>query len=91
MALNARENCDYPAHSLVQIPSKNNQWYVVVTKPVALRDGKKNIQVRRSTKTSDYKIARQLEHGIIAKIYAEWDAALDADKTDPFIGLSSPT
>ena len=86
-ALNARENCDYPAHSLVQIPSKNNQWYVVVTKPVALRDGKKNIQVRRSTKTSDYKIARQLEHGIIAKIYAEWDAALDADKTDPFIDL----
>ena len=89
-ALNARENCDYPVHSLVQIPSKKNQWYVVVTKPEELRDGKKNIQVRRSTKTSDYKIARKLEHGIIAKIYAEWDAALDAnkaDKTDPFIDL----
>tara|TARA_B110000971_G_scaffold212730_1_gene242545 strand:- start:19 stop:939 length:921 start_codon:yes stop_codon:yes gene_type:complete len=87
MALNARENCDYPVHSLVQIPSKNNQWYVVVTKPVALRDGKKNIQVRRTTKTSDYKIARKLEHGIIAQIYAEWDVALDANKTDPFIEL----
>ena len=86
-ALNARENCDYPVHSLVQIPSKNNQWYVVVTKPVALRDGKKNIQVRRTTKTSDYKIARKLEHGIIAQIYAEWDVALDANKTDPFIEL----
>ena len=60
---------------------------MVVTKPEALRDGKKNIQVRRSTGTSDKKIAKKLANGIVSAIYGEWDAALNVSKPDPFIEL----
>ena len=86
MALNQSQSAalsrGYYPHSLKQIPSKGNQWYVIITKPEALRENKKNIQVRRSTGTTDYKYAKQLEIDIVAKVYAEFDALL---KRDPFL------
>lgn len=83
-SLTAALSRGYYPHSLKQIPSKGNQWYVIITKPEALRENKKNIQVRRSTGTTDYKYAKQLEIDIVAKVYAEFDALL---KRDPFLEL----
>lgn len=77
-------NRDYPPPSLTQIPSKGNIWYVIITKPNALRDGKKNIQVRRSTGTEDVKLARVKQSQIVEQIYQEWDRLLERD---PFVEL----
>ena len=74
----------YPPPSLTQIPSKGNFWYVIITKPEALRDGKKNIQIRRSTGTSDERSARIKQSEIVERIYAEWDILLERD---PFVEL----
>lgn len=77
-------NRDYLPPSLKQIPSKGNVWYVIITKPESLRDGKKNIQVRRSTGTTDGRIARAKQSQIVEEVYAEWDKLL---KRDPFCEL----
>jgi len=77
-------NRGYAPPSLTKIPSKGNVWYVVVTKPAALRDGKQNIQVRRSTGTTDQRIARTKQSKIVEQIYAEWDRLLERD---PFLEL----
>lgn len=75
-------NRGYLPPSLKQIPSKGNVWYVIVTKPEALRDGKKNIQIRRSTGTTDLRLARTAQSKITEDIYREWDTLL---KRDPFV------
>lgn len=77
-------NRGYAPPSLTQIPSKGNVWYVIITKPEALRGGKKNIQVRRSTGTTDHRIARTKQSKIVEEIYAEWDRLLERD---PFVEL----
>jgi hypothetical protein len=77
-------NRGYLPPSLKQIPSKGNIWYVIITKPEPLRDGKKNIQIRRSTGTSDSRIARAKQSQIVEEVYAEWDKHLERD---PFCEL----
>jgi len=82
----------YPA-KLIQIPSKGNKWFVVITKPKELRAGSKNLQVRRSTGTSDKREAEILMPGIATDIYAEFDTALlqyDKAPKHPEITYSSP-
>ena len=81
-ALNIALNRGYPPPSLKQIPSKGNVCYVIITKPDALRDGKKNIQTRRSTGTSDERSAKMKQSKIVEGIYAEWDSLL---ARDPFV------
>lgn len=72
---------NYHPAKLVQIPSKGNKWYVVVTKPTALQTTSKNVQVRRSTGTTDKREAEIRSHRLAAEIYAEFDAALlDAEQ-----------
>ncbi|MGO4909024.1 DUF6538 domain-containing protein [Pseudorhodobacter sp. W20_MBD10_FR17] len=61
---------------LIQIPSKGNKWYVVITKPVELQGSSTNIQVRRSTKTTDRRKAESAMPSIATAIYAEFDTAL---------------
>ena len=77
-------NRGYAPPSLTQIPSKGNVWYVIITKPETLRGGKANIQVRRSTGTTDHRLARIKQSPIVEEIYAEWDRLLERD---PFIEL----
>lgn len=77
-------NRGYAPPSLTQIPSKGNVWHVIITKPESLRGGKKNIQVRRSTGTTDRRLARIKQSQIVEEIYAEWDRQLERD---PFIEL----
>lgn len=69
-------NRGYLPPSLKQIPSKGNVWHVIITKPEALREGKKNIQIRRSTGTTDLRLARTVQSKITEEIYAEWDRLL---------------
>ena len=75
-------NRGYPPPSLKQIPSKGNVWYVIITKPDELRGGKKNIQTRRSTGTTDERSAKIKQSQIVETIYSEWDELL---KRDPFV------
>jgi len=77
-------NRGYLPPSLTQIPSKGNVWYVIITKPESLRGGKKNIQIRRSTGTTDRRLARIKQSQIVEEIYAEWDRLLERD---PFVEL----
>ena len=77
-------NRGYPPPSLKQLPSKGNVWYVIITKPEQLRDGKKNIQIRRSTGTTDSRTARAKQSQIVEGIYAKWDRLLERD---PFVEL----
>ena len=84
MAVIMALNRGYLPPSLKQIPSKGNVWYVIITKPEKLRDGKKNIQIRRSTGTTDSRIARAKQSQIVEEVYAEWDKLLDRD---PFCEL----
>jgi integrase len=60
--------------SLIQIKSKQNKWYVVVTKPKELAHTGK--QIRRSTGTSDLKEAEKLQHSITDDIYRLLDRQL---------------
>lgn len=56
--------------------SGKGKWYVYVTIPVELRPAfKGQVQLRRSTKTSDKRIAKGREHAIAAEIYAELEKA----------------
>lgn len=63
--------------SLIQIPSKGNKWYVVVTKPDELRIYSKGKQVRRSTRTSDKKLAETRSVQIANEIYEEFQNEID--------------
>jgi hypothetical protein len=65
----------YHPSRLVQLPAKGNKWYVHVTRPKELQTSK-NLIVRRSTGTTDEKIARKLQYKITQEIYSEFDAAL---------------
>ena len=62
----------YLPTNLVQIPSKGNKWFVVATKPPELRTSK-NIQARKSTKTTDRQEAGRRWHKIEAEIWADFD------------------
>ncbi len=63
--------------SLIQIPSKGDKWYVVVTKPDELRIYSKGKQVRRSTGTSDKKLAEMRSVQIAKEIYEEFQKEID--------------
>ncbi|WP_439150322.1 DUF6538 domain-containing protein, partial [Sulfitobacter sp.] len=69
----------YHPSTLIQLPAKGNKWYVVVTKPVELQSTS-NIRVRRSTGTTDQKVAKSKQHSITQSIYKEFDAALATQK-----------
>lgn len=68
---------NYHPARLVQIPSKGNKWFVVVTKPNELKSGSKNLQVRRSTGTTDKRRAESAMVRIAGKIYDEFDVEID--------------
>lgn len=63
---------DFHPPKLIQLPSRGNVWYVVVTKPLALRKSPNDKQARKSTKTTDYKVAERRLHRIAAEIYSEF-------------------
>lgn len=63
--------------SLIQIPSKGNKWFVVVTKPDELRIYSKGKQVRRSTGTADKKLAETRSVQIANEIYEEFQKEID--------------
>lgn len=67
---------NYHPPKLVKIPSKGDKWFVVITKPVELQGTNSNIQVRRSTKTTDRRKAEAALPGIASAIYQEFDTAL---------------
>ncbi|MCF2870775.1 phage integrase SAM-like domain-containing protein [Octadecabacter sp. G9-8] len=67
---------NYHPPSLVQIPTKGNKWFVVITKPQELQQASKNKQVRRSTKTTDKRLAEARLPGIANDIYKEFDRDL---------------
>ncbi|MBL4872399.1 MAG: hypothetical protein JKY41_03150 [Rhodobacteraceae bacterium] len=63
---------DFHPSSLSLVKGK---WYVVVTKPSALVDGASK-QVRRSTGTTDKRVAATKQHEITAAIYTSFREAL---------------
>ena len=63
--------------SLIQIPSKGNKWFVVVTKPDELRIYSKGKQVRRSTGTADKKLAETRSVQIANEIYEAFQKEID--------------
>ena len=65
---------DYHAPSLVKIPSKKNTYYVYVTRPKELQF--KGKQAKRSTRTTDLKIAQSRQHQLTEHVYQEFDAQL---------------
>jgi len=73
----------YQPSTLNQLSAKGGKWYVFVTKPTELQSRPKE-QVRRSTGTTDEKLAKRKQHQITQNIYAEFDKALNRD---PFIEL----
>ena len=62
---------DYHKPTLRPVSGKKN-YYVFVTKPEALRRNPKDKQVRKSTGTSDMRIAEKLVHSIAEEIYREY-------------------
>ncbi len=73
----------YPPSTLSRLSAKGGKWYVFVTKPTKLQKHPKE-QVRRSTGTTDEKLAKHKQHQITQNINAEFDKALNRD---PFIEL----
>ena len=69
---------NYHESTLRKLSGKAN-YYVVVTKPPQLANRPKEVE-RRSTGTSDAKLAGKLKHKITQEIYSEWDAALERDQ-----------
>lgn len=65
---------------------KGDSWYIVITKPESLRKSKNDKTTRRTTGTSDRRLAGMREHEITESIYKEWDQRL---KGDPFRELLS--
>ena len=74
---------DYHKPTLRKVSGKKS-YYVFVTKPESLRRNPKDKQVRKSTGTSDLRIAQKLVHSVAEEIYREFDAQLNAD---PFIAF----
>ena len=74
---------DYHKPTLRKVSGKKS-YYVFVTKPESLRRNPKDKQVRKSTGTSDLRIAEKLVHSVAEEIYREFDAQLNAD---PFIAF----
>ncbi len=68
---------NYHPPSLVQLPSKGNKWFVLVTKPQELQEPGKSAQVRRSTKTTDKRLTQSRLPAITNDIYGEFDKALN--------------
>ena len=56
---------------------------MVVTKPTILQAASKNVQVRRSTGTTDKREAEVRSHQLAAKIYAEFDADIQTLEQQP--------
>lgn len=67
---------NYHPPRLIQIPTNGNKWFVVITKPTTLQGTSANIQVRRSTGTTDKRKAEAAMPGIATKVYQEFDKAL---------------
>ena len=63
--------------TLVQIPSKGNKWFVVVTKPEELQAFSKNKQARLSTGTTDRRRAEALMSKITQEIYEKFQKEID--------------
>ena len=59
---------DYYKPTLRKVSGKKS-YYVFVTKPESLRRNPKDKQVRKSTGTSDLRIAEKLVHNIAEEIY----------------------
>ena len=68
---------NYHPPRLVQIPTKGNKWFVLITKPTELQTTS-NIQVRRSAGTTDKRTAEAAMPRIAMEIYQEFDQALDS-------------
>ena len=75
---------DYHKPTLRKVSGKKS-YYVFVTKPESLRRNPKDKQVRKSTGTSDQRIAEKLVHSIAEEIYREFDAQLNADPFTAFL------
>ena len=75
---------DYHKPTLRQVSGKKS-YYVFVTKPEALRRSPKDKQIRKSTRTSDLRIAEKLVHSIAEEIYREFDAQLNANPLIAFV------
>ena len=63
---------DYHKPTLRKVSGKAS-WHVFVTKPVSLLKSPKDKQVRKTTGTSDKRLAEKLMHSIAQKIYQEFD------------------
>lgn len=72
---------NYHPPKLVQIRSKGNKWFVVITKPPSLQGTSSNIQVRRSTRTTDRRKAEAALPGIASAIYQEFDSELNNQRS----------
>ena len=75
---------DYHKPTLRKVSGKKS-FYVFVTKPEALRHNPKDKQVRKSTGTSDLRIAEKLVHSIAEEIYRDFDRQLNADPFKAFL------
>jgi len=73
---------DYHPSTLVQLKAKGNKWYVSVTKPPQLQTPS-SMQERRSTGTTDKKIAEQRQHDKTQEIYLKFDKLLGVDRSTP--------
>ena len=68
---------EYHKSTIRKLSGKAN-YYVVITKPKAIAKRYKEVE-RRSTGTSDKKLAEKLQYKITKEIYAEWDKLLQRD------------
>ena len=75
---------DYHKPTLRKVSGKKS-FYVFVTKPEALRRNPKDKQVRKSTGTSDLRVAEKLVHSIAEEIYCDFDTQLNADPFTAFL------
>lgn len=69
----------YHPSTLTRVPSKGDRFYVFVTTPDQLR-GVFGKQRKKSTGTTDEKIARERQHELTDQIYKEFDAKLTTHK-----------
>lgn len=74
---------DYHKPTLRKVSGKSS-WYVYVTKPDSLRKNPTDRQVRKTTGTSDKRLAEKLMHSVAEKIYQEFDEQL---QDDPFMAF----
>jgi hypothetical protein len=73
---------DYHPSNLIRLKAKGNKWYVQVTKPEALQTPTSK-QERRSTGTTDRKIAQQRQHIKTQEIYRKFDSQLGVNHSTP--------